>query len=199
MGKTLSVGSRTLLTLAILGMAGITAAYLVTHPAQTKKKEAAKKHTVLVETVSVTPGAYPVEINAMGEVVPARAASVKARVSGEVVHIAAHFMPGGFFTQGQEMLRIDPADYELTVRSRKAALRQAQAALQLEEGEQAIARDELSIIEKSTGKKLQNRDLALRKPQMEQARANLDSAGLRWRRPNWILRAQRSKRRLTVW
>ena len=173
---TLSLTVRAFITLAILGAAGLMAFYLVTNPAQTKKKEETKAQSILVETAPVMLGTYPVKIEVMGEVAPAREASIKARVSGEIIDIAENFIPGGFFTVDDEILRIDPADYELNVNVQKASVRQANAALRLELGEQAIARDELSIIEKSTGQKLKSSDLALRKPQLEQARANLSSA-----------------------
>ncbi|MGH1375494.1 MAG: efflux RND transporter periplasmic adaptor subunit [Alphaproteobacteria bacterium] len=171
-----SIVGRLLIILLILGAAAAFAFYMIKNPAKSEKKDTNVSSAALVETMSVQLGHHPVIIDVMGQVIPAREATLKAQVSGKILNVADQFAPGGFLQKDEEILRIDPADYALDIKVKTASMRQSGAALKLEMGQQSIAKDELKILEKSTGKKLRSSDLALRKPQLEQARANHDSA-----------------------
>ena len=72
------------------------------------------------------------------------------------------------------MLRIDEADYQLSLRKQQAAVSEAQAALQEELGQQAVAKREYELLDR----KLADADkaLVLRQPQLASARATLESA-----------------------
>ena len=174
--STLSIGARIVLVIIILAAAGVIATYFVINEAHTEKTEDIKAPDVIVKITPVALGTYPVQIEVMGHVVAAREAALKARVSGEIIKVSDEFIPGGLLKIQEEILHIDPSDYALDVKVKKAALNQARAVLTLELGQQAIAKDELKIIEQSTGRKLANSDLALRKPQLAQARADVDAA-----------------------
>jgi len=69
------------------------------------------------------------------------------------------------------LLRIDPRDYELAILQRESEVAQAQSTLRLEQGQQSIAKREFELL----GDSLQtdDRDLVLRKPQLESVRAQL--------------------------
>lgn len=174
--STLSVAARTVLVLIILAAACGIAYYFIENEAHTEKTEDAKVQEIIVKTTPVALGIYPIQIEVMGHVVAAREAALKARVSGEIIKVSDEFLPGGLLKAQEEILHIDPSDYILDVKVKKADLSQARAVLTLELGQQAIAKDELKIIEQSTGRKFANSDLALRKPQLAQARANVESA-----------------------
>ena len=160
----------------ILAVALLGAYYFISNPAHTEKKADIAPSIISVKAMPVTLGSYPVKIEVLGQVTPAREASIKAQVSGQVIEVDSEFILGGIFGKGAQILQIDPADYKLDVNVKRAAVSQANAALKLELGQQEIAKDELKIIEQSTGRKLKSNDLALRKPQLEQARANLNAA-----------------------
>lgn len=174
--STLSIAARTVLVLIILSAAAAIYAYFILNEAHTDKTNDIKPQNIIVKTMPVALGTYPIKIEVMGHVVAARKAALKARVSGEIIKVSDEFIPGGLLKAQEEILHIDPSDYVLDVKVKKAALSQARAVLTLELGQQAIAKDELKIIEQSTGRKLANSDLALRKPQLAQARANVESA-----------------------
>ncbi|PCI99501.1 MAG: hypothetical protein COB14_06390 [Alphaproteobacteria bacterium] len=174
--STLSIAARTVLVLIILAAAAAIYAYFILNEAHTDKTDDIKAQSIIVKTTPVALGTYPIKIEVMGHVVAARKAALKARVSGEIIKVSDEFIPGGLLKAQEEILHIDPSDYVLDVKVKKAALSQARAVLMLELGQQAIAKDELKIIEQSTGRKLANSDLALRKPQLAQARANVESA-----------------------
>ncbi len=164
-----------IIIVAILGFAGLGAYYFVKNPAHTDKKTDITPKTINVVSKPISLGEYPVKIEVMGQVIPARSAVLKPQISGKIIHVDSEFIEGGVFEENAQILQIDPSDYEIDVNIKKAAVDQANAALKLELGQQEIARDELEIIEKSTGRKLKNNDLALRKPQLAQAKANLNS------------------------
>lgn len=171
-----SVLGRAFVVLVILVFAGGMAYYLITHKEQSKKGRPHETVVTTVETIKSEKGDYPATIEGMGQVVPAVETDLKAQISGEIVKVSPEFVPGGFFTFGEDILHIDDSDYQLDLKVKQAALEQAQASLNLEMGRQSIAKDELKILEQSTGKSVKGSDLALRKPQLAQARANLDSA-----------------------
>lgn len=167
---------RTILTLLILAAGGAVSYYFIANPAKTERKAEQETPKVFVEIQPVILGAHPVIVDVLGRVAPARDTALKARISGEVIETSPSFIPGGFFEKGEEILKIDPADYELDLQMQRAALKQARAALNLEQGRQKIAQDELKIIEQSTGQKIENNDLALRKPQLAQIKADIEAS-----------------------
>ena len=165
-----------LITIAILIAAGALSYMLISNPAHSEKKEELQKPSGVVKIEKAVIGDYPVKIEVMGQVIPAHETLLKSRVTGEIIEVSPNFVPGGLFKKGEFILKIDPADYELDVKVKTAALNQAKAVYNLELGQQQIAKDEMKMLERSTGKKLKNTSLALRKPQLEQAKANLESA-----------------------
>ena len=116
----------------------------------------------------------PVVVRAMGMVSPAREAVITPRVTGAIVEEHADFEPGGFFSMGQQMLRIDPIDYEQAIEQRRSDVARAEAALQIELGDQALAREELELLDVEVPEI--NRDQILRIPQVNRARAEVRSA-----------------------
>ena len=167
---------RVITALAILGCAGVVAYYFVSNPDISEKKDETGKKSIFVNVSTAVLDSYPVKIEVLGQVSPARSAQIKAQVSGKIISVSPKFVPGGHFKAGDVLLRIDPTDYALDIKIKTAVLNQAKAALSLEKGQQEIARQELSFLQKSTGKKINNSDLALRKPQLAQARADVATA-----------------------
>ena len=83
---------------------------------------------------------------------------------------------GGLFKQGEWMVRLDGADYELVLRQRSADLAKAQSSLEREEGEAATAAEEFALLPGGSEIPEAQRRLALRQPQLESARAAVSSA-----------------------
>lgn len=125
-------------------------------------------------------------ITAMGTVTPSREIILKARVSGEVQTLSPQFVPGGHIAKGSEILKLDPSDYQVELRKAESALEKAWADLAIEQGNQAIAREELRLFAEMSKDTLQATDLALRKPHLKQAQAMVSSveADLRMARLN---------------
>jgi RND family efflux transporter MFP subunit len=115
-------------------------------------------------------------VQAMGTVVPAREIVLKAQVSGTVQEIARDFSPGRVLSKGDLLLKIDPRDYEIAVLKAESAVAQAKAEIELEEGRQEVARQEVQSLQKSFSGQVSKTDLALRKPQLKKVRAELSAA-----------------------
>lgn len=128
----------------------------------------------LVEVVEAQFGLHPVRIPAMGRVLPAQEVTLYPRVSGEVVAMHEQFLPGSRFAAGELLLQIDPSDFRLAVTQRESELVQARSALALEQGQQAVARQEYELLGREIPEA--DRDLVLRRPQLEQARARVQAA-----------------------
>lgn len=166
---------RILLPLLLLAGGGAAWSYFkATAPAMKKAKP--KRQVAMVETLAATRTDARAMIHAMGTVTPARQVTLKAQVSGVVQWVSDRFVPGTLVAEGEELIRLDPADYEVKVKKAQSALDDARAALALEQGSQTIAKEELRLLSEMSAQKVDQTDLALRKPQLAQAQANVTSA-----------------------
>jgi RND family efflux transporter MFP subunit len=141
--------------------------------AQRAEREAT---ALLVEVVKVERKRHAVTLRAQGTVVPARRVVIQPEVAGRVRWQNPDLVPGGHISEGQPLLRIDPREYELAVRARKADVSRAQLELRMEEGQGEVARREW---EKFGGGKDGEPDediLALREPQRRTAQVAVQSA-----------------------
>ena len=158
--------------LVLAGGSLIAIHFLNTAPKAKSKKRMPHPHPVEVETAHYMP--YRVVIHAMGTVVPARAINITARISGKIVKIAPTFIPGGQVNKGDELLVVDPADYLLQIREQKSGVAKAENDLALEMGNQLIARKEFEFLNEEATES--EKQLILRKPQLEKCKAVLERA-----------------------
>jgi len=135
-----------------------------------------KSEGTLVEVVRAATVDHPAKIEAMGTVMPARELEVRAEVGGRIVRQSQRLVPGSVLSADEAICEIDPRDYRAILDARKADLQRARTALELEEGQGEIARREWELLGKDLGTKGARKDLALRKPQLEQARAAVKAA-----------------------
>lgn len=129
----------------------------------------------VVEIIRVEPQAYAVTLESQGTVSPRTQSSLVAEVAGRVVSVADELRHGGFFEPGQLLLQIDPRDYDNAVTIARSELAQSRLALQEEiaRGEQAGEDWERLGLEGDPDQ------LALRRPQLESARAAVAAAEAR--------------------
>jgi len=121
-------------------------------------------------------GPQQVTVSVMGTVTAAREISLKSRVAGEIVSVSEAYVPGGMFAKGEVMLRIDVKDYELALREIRAEVTEAEYNLKVEQGYQNVAGREWDLLKESSGGTEAEADLALRKPHLEKAVADLEAA-----------------------
>jgi RND family efflux transporter MFP subunit len=141
-----------------------------------KSKSAERKpdteKAVLVETIDAEVVSLNFTVNSQGTVRPRTETTLVSEVSGKIVSVAPEFVAGGFFRAGQQLLQIDPSDYETALKRAEAALASRVARLADE-----TARSEQALRDwKNMGKQGQPSDLVLRKPQVADAKANVSAA-----------------------
>jgi multidrug efflux pump subunit AcrA (membrane-fusion protein) len=165
-----------LLCLLIVG-AGAGVAFLLIKMKKPPRKRPPKSEGTLVEVVPVSSVKRPVVIEAMGTVIPARELDLKAEVGGRIVEQSKQLLPGSvFITGGQLVCQIDRRDYKTALETRKAQVAQAHTALKIEEGRGIIARREWEMLKQELSGSKAQEELALRKPQLAQAKAAVKAA-----------------------
>lgn len=166
---------RILIPLIILGTAIGAASYLKSSGPKTKKRPPTKLIPV-VQVNTLQPSSYPVIISAMGTVIPAREMVLKPRVSGEIVEVHPEFTEGGLLQKDMQVLQIDPEDYRLNRSQKQSAVTDAEYALKLELGHQSVAQREWELLNGTKPQQEEELELALRKPHLDKARADLAAA-----------------------
>jgi RND family efflux transporter MFP subunit len=166
---------RIAISLLILSVGVGTASYLKNSAPRTKKRLPAKP-TPVVQVETVQPSAYQIVVTAMGTVIPDREIVLKPRVSGEIVEIHPEFTEGGILKKGIKVLQIDPKDYELNLEQKQSAVTDAEYALKLELGHQEVAKREWELLNGNNPAQDMEKELALRKPHLDKARAELAAA-----------------------
>lgn len=156
----------------ILAVAAISLIFMTEPSAQ--RSSAAKRTAMLVDIAGVERGTFRPDIVAMGTVRAEQEIVLSPRVNGEIISISESFTPGGFVDEGEILLQIDPADYEANLLQRQSELRQATADLELELGRQDLAKKDYKELEGTISSEYKT--LVLREPQLNTARARVESA-----------------------
>ena len=161
---------KVILPVAVLGLAGLAAFAMVrsrpdvvTQPPP-PAPPGVRVHVVNLESVQVS-------VTSQGTVRPRTETQIVPEVAGRVIWVAPSFASGGFFEPGDVLLRIDPFDYEQAVITARSQLAQARLRLAQEEAEAEVAQREWDALGLGDP-----RELTLRKPQLEEARASVAAA-----------------------
>lgn len=125
-----------------------------------------------VEVATAQPQAAQVVVQSQGTVEARTQTHLVAEVSGRVESISPALYAGGFFRKGETLASIDPIDYQANLATAKSRLAGSQLAYQQELAASEQAREDW----KTVGVGEEPSDLVLRKPQLEQAAANLEAA-----------------------
>ena len=142
---------------------------LATGPKPEEKTDAAHPPAVQFAVAHERP--TTIAINVQGEARPRVEATMAAQVAGRIVWASPAFVAGGSFREGEVLARIDAADYQLAVVRARAQVAQSQEALAREEAEGELARQDWEVLGRGEAP-----PLAVREPQMAQARAALAAA-----------------------
>ncbi len=177
------------LVILILG-GGVTAYLMMTAPTTepTEKPKAVK----IVQVMEATGATETIHVTAEGVVLPIREVTIKPEVRGRILAHHPALILGGRLREDEELVRIDPADYELALTEHQAALEEAEFAIEVEQGRQVIAQREFALLEKDLQADDVNQALVLRQPHLERAEALLAKA------KNEIAKAELALTRTTI-
>jgi RND family efflux transporter MFP subunit len=128
----------------------------------------------LVQVISTKECEHTTTVTGDGVVMPAQQVTLRPQVVGKVVRLSPDLVPGGIVRDGQNLLAIDRRDYEVLVRQRQYDVARAIRDLKVEQGNQAIARQEYELLGEAVAE--EDRELVLRQPQLASARAASESA-----------------------
>jgi RND family efflux transporter MFP subunit len=112
-----------------------------------------------------------ISISVQGEARPRSEATLAAQVAGRIVWVSPKFSEGGAFNEGETLARVDGADYQLAVVRARSQVAQAEEGLAREEAEGELARQDWQALGRGDPP-----PLAVREPQLAQARAALAAA-----------------------
>ncbi len=169
------------LPLAIIITALIVATILVKTAPRARQK-APQRVASLVEVRPAEVTSERVVVHAMGTVMAAQEITVQPRVSGRIVWAAPSMVPGGRVEAGDELLRIDPSEFEAAVQQAEASLARAEAQLrsaewELQRLEGLAAQNVVQSKEMDNGrtaKAVAEADVAAAKAALDKARLNLE-------------------------
>lgn len=174
-GSVITKIMKTLLPVLLI-LAGIGGYRIFSSREVTMKRQAPEKQAAVVEVMALEPKNHQTYVEAMGTVLPDREVTLKSKVAGEVVSVSPDFVLGGLLKKGEILLQIDDSDYRIELKKIESALEKALSDFALEQGQQQIAKEELKLINQASGIEIAQTDLALRKPQLVQAHAAVESA-----------------------
>jgi RND family efflux transporter MFP subunit len=156
--------------LLVLALAiGAFATLQATKPEPEQSNEGPRAISLFVE--EVTQEDMRLVVNTQGEVQPRIEIDLVPQVSGLIVWVSPNFVAGGKVEAGQALIRIEAADYKFAVIRAEARVAEAETQVELKLAAAEIARKNWDdeIVGKPT-------PLALKLPQLEEARAKLRAA-----------------------
>lgn len=157
----------TLLTLALLTMAGQTIREVVQdRMAREARMPAVQERIFSVNVVEARFETVSPVLTAFGQVQSRRMLEIRPAVGGRVMELAPAFVEGGAVTEGQVLLRLDPADAQSALARAEndltdatAEARDAAQAIQLAREEVAAAEEQAALQERAAARQ---RDIAAR-------------------------------------
>ena len=155
----------------ILAAGGLTAAMVW------QKKEPEKKQVtepvIMVDTVKLHSRDITFTVSSQGNVSPRTETTLVSEISSTIEDVSPKYVAGGFFKQGEVIIKLNPADYEVAVQQARANLLTMKARLAQEQAQAEQAKKEWDM---SGRPRSAAPSIALRTPYLEEAKANVLSA-----------------------
>lgn len=154
----------------LLVIAASLGAYALLHAAKPPpEKSVEAPRPISVHTAGVQQGTVTLQVLTQGEVRARTEIDVIAQVGGRIMDVSREFTEGGRIEPGVSLLEIEDTDYRLTLRQAESRVAEAQVRLEQALADADVARKQLSNDPSAS-------DLALKKPQVAEARARLKAA-----------------------
>lgn len=156
----------------IIVLVGVVIAWLLLANSPKAQREATVIQLPLVKFIKVQPQDVRIPVFTQGTVKPRTSINLSAEVTGRIIEVSPKFSNGSFFKRGEVLLRINPSDYQLAITKAEALVATAKQQLARAEAEYKQKIEEYKGVTRAKVS-----DYALRKPQYEEAKAKLKSAG----------------------
>lgn len=179
---------RVITPIAVLVIAiGIGSALVLNRPEA--RQQPRQPPVLLVDTLTATRVPVTFTVTTQGEVAPRTETTLISEVSGLIVEVSPSFVSGGFFHEGELLVRIDPRIYDARVKRARANVAAARTQVATENAMAGYALEDWHRLQElreddnwqreHTGRghtREAPSDLTLRKPQLAAAIAQLESA-----------------------
>ncbi len=133
--------------------------------------QAPKAEVPLVSVIQVEPQTIRLNVHSQGIVTPRNEIDLIPEVAGKVIHLHPDFVAGGFFNRNDLLIAIDPRDYDAAITQAQAQIAEAKRQVAMEEAQAEQAHDEWQALGDGVPSAL-----AMREPQLAEARAKLKAA-----------------------
>lgn len=171
--KTMRGGWVQGLIAVIVVVLGVLGAYVLIKMRKPPQRTEPEKRPPLVEVERLQMRDIQMVVSGYGAASPKVEVEIVPEVPGKVVNVHPQLKAGGLIRAKEQILQIDPRDYELAVQQANAAVAEAQVRLDTETAEAQVARKEWEELHPNTEP---NSPLVLRLPQIRRAEAALESA-----------------------
>jgi len=150
--------------------------YFVKTKPKAERRRPMSSMVPVVETIQLSASDQALKIDCLGTVIADTSASIQAEVSGRIIAVSPALVEGELVNEGDVLVEIEETDYRLALLHAEANLLTAQSNLRIEEGQQEVVRNELEMMGEAPSDDY--RDLVLREPQLNSAKAAMKSAEL---------------------
>lgn len=178
-----------LIVSVLMLLGGVVGLYALKASKPAQEKRVTKTAAPAVQVMTATVGPHTIKIEGQGTVRPLRNAQLVAQVSGKILYTSPALVNGGAFQTGEELLRIDPIDYELAVTLAAARVGDAEAEYALAQEESDAAVQEWRELNPGVDPP----KMVARMPQLSAARAKLEAERADFRKARLQLERTRLK------
>ena len=140
------------------------------------ERVAAPLPSLLVDVAVARREAVTFTVRSQGVVTPRTRTTLVSEVSGQIAEVAPAFVSGGFFEQGDVLVRIDPRHYQTAYKRARSEVAKARTKVATEHALAGYAYQDWLRLRELNAAERPASDLALRKPQLAEAVATLEFA-----------------------
>ena len=156
-------------------VAAVVASFAMIQARPETPKEAVPKPALLVSVATARREPIKFVVRSRGLVSPRTQTTLVSEVSGQIAEVSPAFVSGGFFARGDVLIRIDPRNYETVVKRARAEVARARTGVATENALAGYAFEDWERLRELNASAGPASELTLRKPQLQQALAELES------------------------
>jgi len=160
-----------ILPFAVLLLSFTTAWGLIAYKPRLQEQKAEAELPPLVTVIDAEPQTLRLDVYSQGVVMPRTEIDLVPEVAGKITFVHPGFFSGGFFAKNDLLMTIDTRDYDYALTEARARIAEASRLLISEQAQADQARNEWQTL--GNGKPT---PLAMREPQLAEARAKLKAA-----------------------
>ncbi len=156
-------------------LAATAASFVMIQSRPEAMQKSAPPPALLVSVATAKREPVQFQVRSQGAVTPRTETTLVSEVAGQIVEVSPSFVSGGFFSKGDLLLRIDPRNYQSAVKRASAGVAQARTQVATENALAGYAFEDWKRLRGVDASKQQASDLTLRKPQLQEALAELEA------------------------